>query len=275
VWALQAPIVGVRPSGWREASTVLFVCLAAGALASAGALPSEVAAVAAVATVHGGLIAAALVWNGASLREACVPIVLLALARTAAAVHALGAAAYVAVPLWLVLRNPQSLRPTGLGRAWLTRPESAHRERARPSPTGASLIGALAGAALALHLFVCASRTLGYGVRVVPSTVLPALAYDLGANVISAEIFFRGAVLAQLWRGGSFAFALAAATAATTVRYCLDPFVASTELRAGAAVYMTLLAIVNGVLYRWAGSLLPGLTASAVFFAGYRLIGRG
>jgi hypothetical protein len=105
--------------------------------------------------------------------------------------------------------------------------------------------------------------------------VLPALAYDLGANVISAELFFRGTLLSNAWRRCSFALALALATAATAIRYCADPFVATTELRLGAAVYMTLLAILNGLLYRWAGNVLPGLAASTVFFAAYRLIGRG
>jgi hypothetical protein len=257
---------------------VLCLCLAAGALASTGALPSDAAAIAGVASVHGGLIAAALVCNGARLREACVPIALLALARAAVSAHPGGALAYLAVPLWLMLTGSQSVRRAGVGRPWqkLTRSATPGGTRlARPSLSGATVVGALAGAALALHLFACASRTLGYGIRFVPSAVLPALAYDLGANVISAELFFRGAVLARLWREGSFALALAVATAATAVRYCLDPFAASAELRIGAAVYMTLLAILNGLLYRWAGSLLPGLAASAMFFAGYRLIGRG
>ena len=264
---------------------MLGVCFAAGALASAGALPSDAAAVVGVAAVHGGLIAAALVWNGVSLREASVPVALLALARAAVAAHPVGAVGYLAVPLWLALT-----RTAGVRQAWLalTRADGAAHARvaltraakARKAEGGRlwwrpTVIGAVAGALLALHLFVCASRTLGYGVRVEPSVVLPALAYDLGANVISAELFFRGAVLARLWRRWSFAVALAASAGATALRYCLDPFAATTELRVGAAVYMTLLAILNGVLYRWSGSLLPGIAAAAVFFAGYRLIGHG
>jgi hypothetical protein len=38
---------------------------------------------------------------------------------------------------------------------------------------------------------------------------------------------------------------------------------------------MTLLALLNGALFRWSGSLLPGLAAAAVFFACYRLLAIG
>ena len=261
MWALQAPIEVTSGPGWRDARVLLGACLAAGAVAATGVLPPEAAAVAAVAAVHGGLIAAALLSMGVSVTEAAIPIALLAFARVVVAVHPLGAIAYLAIPLWLAhLVRVGVLRSAGLGRPW---------------PWRAIVVAALGGAALALHLFACASRTLGYGIHVLPAIVLPALAYDLGANVISAELFFRGELLSSAWRRQSFALALALATAATAVRYCADPFVATTELRLGAAVYMTLLAILNGLLYRWAGSVLPGLTASTVFFVAYRLIGRG
>jgi hypothetical protein len=38
---------------------------------------------------------------------------------------------------------------------------------------------------------------------------------------------------------------------------------------------MTMLALLNGALCRWSGSLLPGLVAAAIFFACYRLLTTG
>jgi hypothetical protein len=108
--------------------------------------------------------------------------------------------------------------------------------------------------------------------RLDAEAVLAALAYDVGANVVAAELFFRGAVLHHLWRRWTFGLALGGASCAAAVRYCVDPFVATTELRVGAAVYMTLLALLNGLLCRWSGSLVPGLVAAVIFFACYRLL---
>lgn len=236
-------------------------CAAGGTLAAAGMLSPEATAIVGVAAIHGGLLAAAVVWSGVSVREAVVVIVLLALARGAATLHPLGALGYLAVPVWLGrLALAGRLTRLGLGRPW---------------PWGPVGVGALAGLTLALHLVTSASRTLGYTLRVDGGVLVPALAYDLGANVVSAELFFRGALLHHLWRRWPFGLALAAAAGAAAVRYIVDPFVATTELRVGAAVYMTMLAILNGVLCRWSGSLLPGLVAAAIFFACYRLLAIG
>jgi len=264
MWALRHAEDAARvpiTTGWTDARAVLVLWAAAAAIVAAHVLPPEVLAVVGVAAAHGGLIAAALTWGGVGLAEASLAVAMLALARAVVAVHPYGAVAYLVVPLWLgrlALRG----RLTRLG---LT----------PPWPWSAVLIGALAGGALALHLVTSASRTLGYGVRIRPLILLPSLAYDLGANVLSAELFFRGAVLQHLWRRWSFGLALAAATAAATLRYCVDPYVGPIELRVGAAVYMALLAILNGALYRWSGSLLPGLVAASVFFACYRLLAIG
>ena len=261
MWALQHSEDAARvpiTTGWTEARVVVGLWAAAGAIAVAHVLSAEIMAILGVAAVHGGLMAAALLWGGVSRTEACVVVGMLAVARTLVAVHPVGAIAYLAVPLWvgrLALRGR-------LARLGLT----------SPYPWGAVFIGALAGSALALHLVTSASRTLGYGVHFRPAVVLPALAYDLGANVLSAELFFRGALLQHLWRRWSFGPALATASAAATLRYCVDPFVGTIELRVGAAVYMALLAILNGALYRWSGSLLPGLVVASVFFACYRLL---
>jgi membrane protease YdiL (CAAX protease family) len=226
-----------------------------------GVVPPEPSAVIGVATVHGGLIAVALVWAGVPVNEAAFGIVLLALARELVALHPLGVVGYLAAPVWIgVLAVRGRLGRLGLGSPW---------------PWGAVAVGALAGATLAVHLFVCASRTLGYTVRFESSPFMGALAYDVGANILSAEVFFRGALLHHCWRRWPFPIALAVTSLAAAVRYCVDPFVAATELRVGAAVYMTMLALVNGVLCRWSGNLLPGFAAAVIFFACYRLLATG
>ena len=264
VWALRHPEEAAHvpiTTGWMEARAVLLLWAAAGAIAAAHVLPTEVMAIVGIAAVHGGLLTAALAWGGIGLGNASLVIAMLAVARALVGVHSLGALAYLAVPLWLgrlALRG----RLTRLGLA-------------PPWPWGAVFVGALAGTALALHLVTSVSRTLGYGIRFDPAALLPALGYDVGANVISAELFFRGALLQHLWRRWSFGLALAVVSVAATLRYCVDPFVGTIELRVGAAVYMALLAIVNGALYRWSGSLLPGLVAASIFFACYRLLAIG
>ena len=248
-------------SRWTEARVVLVLWVGAGTIAAAHLLSAEAMAVVGVAAVHGGLLAAALLWGGVRLVEAGLVIPLLALARVLVALHPLGTLGYLAVPLWLAwLALRGRLSPLGLAAPW---------------PWGAALIGAMAGATLALHLVTSASRTLGYELRFHAEAFFVAFGYDLGANLLSAELFFRGALLQHLWRRWSFGFALAVASAAATLRYCLDPHLGTIELRVGATVYMTLLAVVNGVLYRWSGSLVPGLAAAAVFFACYRLLAVG
>ena len=264
MWALRHPAEAAEVpwfAGWFEVRGVALGGLIGAGVAATGALPAALTAILAVAAIHGGLAAAALVWGGVRAAEAGTLIGLLALARGLAALHPVGALGYLAVPVWLArLAGDGRLVRLGLGRPW---------------PWGAVAIGAFAGFALALHLVTCASRTLGYGIRFDPAVFLPALAYDVGANIVSAELFFRGALLQHLWRRWRFGLALAVAAAATAARYCLDPFVLTTELRLGAAVYMTLLAILNGVLYRWSGSLLPGVAAAGIFFACYRLLATG
>ena len=154
VWALRHPEEAAHvpiTTGWMEARAVLVLWAAAGAIAAAHVLPTEVMALVGIAVVHGGLLTAALVWGGVGLGKASLVIAMLAGARALVGVHALGALAYLAVPLWLgrlALRG----RLTRLGLA-------------PPWPWGAVFVGALAGTALALHLVTSVSRTLGYGIR--------------------------------------------------------------------------------------------------------------
>jgi hypothetical protein len=261
MWALRHPAGAVEVpfrAGWSDARAVAAFCATGVVIAAAGILPPELSSVVGVACVHGGLLAVALIWARVPVAAAAFGIVLLALARELVALHPLGALAYVAVPLWIGVLAARG-RLTGLALA-------------APWPWGPVTVGALGGAALALHLFVCSSRTLGYTVRFDPPAFAAAVAYDLGANVLSAELFFRGALLHHCWRRWPFPLALAVVSLATAGRYCFDPFVSTTELRVGAAVYMTMLAILNGILCRWSGSLLPGLVAAAIFFACYRLL---
>ena len=264
MWALRHAAATARLplwAAWKDARAVAVVCAIGGVIAATQMLPPEPSAVIGVATVHGGLLAVALIWAGVPVAEAVFGIVLLALARELVSLDPLGALGYLATPLWIgALAVRGRLDRLALGSPW---------------PRGAVAVGALSGAALALHLFVCASRTLGYTLHFDPPVFAAAMAYDVGANVMSAELFFRGALLHHCWRRWPFPVALAVTSVATAVRYCADPFVAATELRVGAAVYMTMLALMNGALCRWSGSLLPGLVAAAVFFAGYRLLASG
>lgn len=264
MWALrQAADTASVPfwSGWSEARVVAGFCALGAVLAASGVLGPGPSAVVGVAAVHGGLLAAALIWAGVPVSEAAFGIVLLALARELVALHPVGAVAYLGVPLWIG--------------ALTVRGRLARLELGAPWPWGAVAVGALMGAALALHLFACASRTLGYTLRLDPAVFAPAVAYDIGANVMSAELFFRGALLHHCWRRWPFSIAIAAASLATAARYCVDPFVAATELRVGAAVYTTMLGLLNAALCRWSGSLLPGLVCAAIFFACYRLLATG
>src|SRR5438876_8806410 len=86
------------------------------------------------------------------------------------------------------------------------------------------VVAVLAGAGLASHLLISASRTLGVQVRVDHgSDVLAAIAYDLGANVLAAECFFRGALFNRAQRRWAFAGAAPIATAASVLRYGVHP----------------------------------------------------
>jgi hypothetical protein len=122
---------------------------------------------------------------------------------------------------------------------------------------------------------VSASRTLGVHVRVDhPADTLAAIAYDVGANVLAAECFFRGALFSRAARRWSFPTAATLATAAYVLRYLVDPLLPkSIELVAGAMFYLALLGAINCWLLAWSQSLVPGLISATVFFAAYRTLG--
>ena len=136
------------------------------------------------------------------------------------------------------------------------------------------LIGVGVGAFLGGHLLVTSSLTFGYAIRVVSiAGYASAIAYDVGANALSAEWLFRGALFSHWWRHWGFWGAATVSTAFTLLRYLLDPALPqSPEARAGAIVYLAALALGAAVLRAWSGSLLPGYLASVAFFAAYRAL---
>lgn len=239
--------------------------LASAALVIAGGLPAAAARVVGVAAFHGGLLATALVWAAAAAgvprqgrRAALVCVTVVAAAHAAAVVEprvALPAAAAVPIVLAALGRQPWAAA-LGLRRA----------------RAGAVVAGLAVGVFLGGHLVAAAGATLGYRPR--PEGLpLAAVAYDLGANVPSAEVFFRGALLDRLHRRASFAAAAALSTAAALVRYLLDPLLPrAVEVMAGALFYLAVLGAAAAWLRWWSGSVLPGALAGLAFFCAYRLL---
>ncbi len=139
---------------------------------------------------------------------------------------------------------------------------------------GHAALGLAAGAFLGAHLLVTASLTFGYHLaRTGAHAYASALAYDAGANVLSAEWLFRGAVFSALWRRGGFWPAALASTALALLRYLIDPALPhAPEARAGAIFYLGLVGLTGCALRAWSGSLLPGYLAGLGFFGAYRLL---
>lgn len=217
-------------------------------------------------TVHAGFLSAAWAlalpgqggWRGPALRGAFALIA----ASLAARLSPAGAAVYLLVPL--VLARDATMWQGRLERmGWRL-----------PHDPRAPLVGAVAGAFLGIHLLFAASLMLGYPVAVPDGRrYLAAIAYDLGANALTAEWLFRGAIFSSLWRQWSFWPAAAVSTGLALVRYLLDPALPQTaELMAGAMFYMLLLGLGCCALRAWSGSLLPGYLATASFFAAYRIL---
>jgi hypothetical protein len=134
--------------------------------------------------------------------------------------------------------------------------------------------GLVAGTFLGVHLLVSASMTLGYSARVGSlGHYLSAVAYDVGANALTAEWLFRGALFSRWWRRWEFWPAAGLATALVVCRYLLDPALPlAIEVRAGAVLYMLVLGFSACALRAISGSLLPGYLATVAFFAAYRTL---
>jgi hypothetical protein len=259
-----APPRGPARAYRQVVGAVALLAMAGLALEWAGVAPRSLGHALASGAVHGGLLAlgwllatgAAAGWPGPVVRLGAVVL----LASMTARLHPLGALVFLLMPGLLLLeaRRWPRLRALGLGGA-------------RPVHAAAGLaVGAFLGA----HLLVTASRTFGY--RLHPGVLPPylsALAYDVGANALSAEWLFRGAVFSLLWRRWSFWPAALATTALSLLRYLVDPALPhAAEARAGAVFYLGLVGLIACALRAWSGSLLPGYLAALAFFAAYRML---
>jgi hypothetical protein len=274
MWVLEQPWVLRRGSVLAGTPLALIVFLGAAwlaiaSLARAGWMSAEALGVVTLTATHGGLLVTALAWgeadSGIRLPAGAggIAIGLIAVGAAAAAIHGWGSVAFLGTPVWLaVLAFRQRLTGLGFGPACPMRP---------------LLIGALIGACLGGHLLFSASQTLGYPLRGGGVLALLALwSYDVGANVLSAECFFRGALFNRLQRRWSFVPAAALSTALSLLRYLADPLLpGKTEVVVGALFYATILGVINCWLLWWSGSLAPGLLAAALFFLAYRALAIG
>jgi hypothetical protein len=268
VWALEQPhepraepLVAGTPLG------LLIALFAGGAVVLAVAGESRsAAAVVAVAIGHGALVATAIGWashddgRGGAAVQGAIVVGLLALAAALARLGPVAALAYLA--------------PAGSIAVWSARGRLRTLGLGVPVSARALAAGAVVGAVLGGHLLVSASRTLGYRPHTELMAMVAALGYDAGANVLAAEVFFRGALFNRAQRRWSLGAAAALSTAAYVARYLVDPLLPPTlEIVIGAAFYLTVLSLANCWLLWRSGSLLPGMVAGLAFFTAYRLLG--
>ena len=259
--ALEQPFTPPR-TGLLDATPVpALATLALAWIVGTLTLPDPVARGVGLAVVHGALLGTALAWTAPEQRrEPWAPLeaaLLLGAATLCARLLPWGVVAYLVMPVWLSWRRAD----------W--RGRGAEHARALTA-------GALFGLLLGLHLLVNASLTLGFHVRAgrLPD-VLAWLAYDLGANVLAAEAFFRAGLFVRAHRRWPFAPAAALSTAASVARYLVDPLLPhAPEILAGATFYLALLGIGNCWLLARHGSLAGPVAAGLLFFAAYRVLAR-
>jgi membrane protease YdiL (CAAX protease family) len=258
--ALEEPIARQRTTLLQDTPLAALTALAIVEAVAVVALSEAAARVVGLAVAHGALLGTALAWTaGGARRDRWAPLeaaMVLGLSAGCASLHPAGALAYIAVPTWLAWRR----------RVWLG---------ARGAlPVAAIAGGAVFGLLLGAHLLVNTSLTFGYRVRTGPlAELVDWWAYDLGANVLTAELFFRGALFERAYRRWSFAPAVAVSTAAAVVRYLADPLLPhSIGVAAGATFYMAVLGAGNCWLLARTGSLGPSLAAASFFFGAYRLL---
>jgi hypothetical protein len=258
--ALEEPLVRERTGLLHGTPGPALAVLAAAWVIATAMLPEAAARVVGLAVAHGALLGTAVAWTVTGARgQRWAPVeaaLVLGAAASCARLHPLGVLGWVGVPAWLAWRHRGQLGPL----AW----------RPGPAVVGGAIFGLLLGA----HLLLNTALTFGYRVRTGP---LPELAdwwaYDLGANVLAAELFFRGALFERAYRRWSFTTAAAVSTAAAVVRYLADPLLPhSLSMAAGATFYMALLGAGNCWLLARTGALGPSLAASALFFGAYRLL---
>jgi hypothetical protein len=220
------------------------------------------------AAIHGGFVAIGFLiafegrpaWRRPALRAG----VLLLVAFVASHVSPWGSLAFLLVPLAVagpVLHTP-ALRRTGV---------------LAPVSARALVLGVGLGGFLGVHLLISASLTFGYGVQIAGlGAYLAVVAYDVGANALSAEWLFRGALFSHWWRQWGFWMAASLSTVLGVIRYLLDPAMPRTvEVGAGAVFYLALLGFAASALRAWSGSLVPGYLGALAFFAAYRTLAVG
>lgn len=246
---------------------VPFAVLLAGGwgLGQIGIVSATTVKIVGVAGFHGALLAGALAagrrapagWGTPAL--VCTGLLLLAAILSRATVW--GSASYVLVPAALGVFSLRQEERGGFGRSFRWEPRAV-------------ALGLAVGLFLGIHLLISASRTLGYQIRLVPlAPVLAAMAYDLGANVCSAECFFRGALFGHWQRQWGFWRAAGAATGLSVIRYLIDPALPRTlEVVTGVVFYLSLLGLSGCALVWWSGSLLPSAVAALAFFSAYRML---
>ncbi len=258
--ALEEPLAREQPGLFHGTPVPALATLAAAWAVAAAALPETAGRVVGLAAAHGALLGTALAWTAPGVRrDRWAPLeaaLVLGAAAACARLHPLGVLAWAVAPAWVVWRRPARLG----AQAW----------QPGPAVVGGAIFGLLLGA----HLLVNTSLTFGYRVRTGPLAELAGWwAYDLGANVLAAEMFFRGALFERAYRRWSFATAAAISTAAAVVRYLADPLLPhSLGVAAGATFYMAVLGAGNCWLLARTGTLGPPLAATALFFGAYRLL---
>jgi membrane protease YdiL (CAAX protease family) len=258
--ALEEPLGRVRPTLVQDTPLAALAALALVGGVALVAMSESVARIVGLAIAHGALLGTALTWTaGSGRRERWAPLeaaLVLGAAAGCASLHPVGALGYAVVPVWLAFRRP----------AWL----GARGPRTAMAVAGGAVFGLLLGA----HLLVNTALTFGYRVRTGPLVELAEWwAYDLGANVLTAELFFRGALFERAYRRWSFAPAAAVSTAAAVIRYLADPLLPhSIGIAAGATFYMAVLGAGSCWLVARTGSLAPSLAAASFFFGAYRLL---
>ena len=258
--ALEARLPRAQPGLLHGTPVAALVGLAAVWAMASATLPEAAVRVAGLAVAHGALLGTALAWTSiGGRRDRWAPLeagLVLAGAAACASLHPWGSLAYVAVPAWVAWRRA----------AWL----GARAWQSVPAVAGGALFGLVLGA----HLLVNAALTFGYRLRTGSLAELTDWwAYDLGANVLAAEAFFRAALFERAYRRWAFAPAVALATSATVLRYLADPLLPhSLGMAAGATFYIALLGAGSCWFFARTGSLGPSLAAAAVFFGAYRLL---
>ena len=261
----RAPRVEPLPWSGVLAATAVLAALAIGlGLEMTDGALREVGKGMARGAAHGAFLVGG--WIIAARRSVCLAPVLhaataLFVASVASTFNAWGALLYLLPPLVLLSEGIRhgALRGIGL------------RATAGLRSLG---LGLAAGIFLGGHMLISASLTVGYLVRV--STMgqyLTAVAYDIGANALTAEWLFRGVLFSRWWRRWEFWPAAGLSTVLAVVRYVGDPALPPPiEARAGAVFYTALLGFTACALRAESGSLLPGYMAAVTFFVAYRLL---